>query len=997
MGLAGKRITPVERLLRLICNPIEIAIDTEFEGVHTLCVQAATRVNPKSIMVQLFRSPSVPPLPKTFEVSRYLPTHADAYGKYVQRISLRPVEALTRELSPTRMLAKLLKVPDLKALSRREGERLVKNADIGFREATWDSERGRWKLPKIKIILVGHFLTADLGRIFGQEFYRDLFSGDIYRSSAVTLESVRKLTFSEPFGSFSSTNPVIEYAMLDDDWMYEVHIETRDTMLPFGTSSLDRLSRTFLELPKLETITSEEKKSMLNVFKSKTHDAYGYSIVDAVNTLLVYEQMKVHDRAIYSEFEVASDLVPEMAASVGGRVRDFLMTMTRKHAGESQYLSNARSIKELMHRGGLVGFHGAHSASRFGPQTGLIHGGLLFTRTPTKFWHEGEDMFRDVDFAGCYNNILANMNVYWGRPLAEEPGSQNLKLVDAVRLVRTRADDDAWYIRVTGDLSTIRNTLIPSALDATTRENYRSRKRKAQAAAFRGEIDDENQVRGGKLFSHRIESGVVTMATWLMIQALPPQARQEYENLRTDSMVYYLRDMVAEDGPEYDAKVQCQWSEELPWQSHYCDDTMQLIHREDLDQEHVALRFPIGEYARQIGALRTQAKEDHGKESGQEFALKMQANTMFGVLVCRHHATNNVVAGNQVTTHARAEAWAMMQSLNGLQVITDGCSYRRDRIPACTLRECLEIMPDYPLQHADERSGIPFCDPADVPLEDIEFTQWYREHVKSFLGVAGDEYDRFFDTHQLDHKRTGKSERTTFDAITCDGNGNYLKLVKQDQGWSVADSKLRGYRPRGKQPLEDWILKTYSADQMDSLPPIIDETLLLKLKPARQKAKRAIVEQEIPEVLLPLGLEMTAIRAFKILKPSAFIFRDPGQLNVIARQIEKFQEATGCGLDLVILRQPHGKRGKHSLTSVADEIYRYIQEGGRDLAKKLNLRVNRLSKRQQKIVEDRRNELHRGRSEAENLMLAQIDLRSLSTDESLTGIVVASDTLHLVQ
>ena len=82
-------------------------------------------------------------------------------------------------------------------------------------------------------------------------------------------------------------------------------------------------------------------------------------------------------------------------------------------------------------------------------------------------------------------------------------------------------------------------------------------------------------------------------------------------------------------------------------------------------------------------------------------ALKEQINTIYGVLTSRYMPTSNAVAANQITAAGRALAFTMMLSLNGIQVITDGCTYRRDHIPACTLAECLEMMPDYALRHAD--------------------------------------------------------------------------------------------------------------------------------------------------------------------------------------------------------------------------------------------------------------------------------------------------------
>ena len=78
---------------------------------------------------------------------------------------------------------------------------------------------------------------------------------------------------------------------------------------------------------------------------------------------------------------------------------------------------------------------------------------------------------------------------------------------------------------------------------------------------------------------------------------------------------------------------------------------------------------------------------------------------MFGVLCSPQMSTNNVVAANYITAHARAEAFALAMVLNAYQTITDGASYRRDQIPACTFAECLRRQPDYPLRRSASRNN----------------------------------------------------------------------------------------------------------------------------------------------------------------------------------------------------------------------------------------------------------------------------------------------------
>src|SRR5262249_4292205 len=141
--------------------------------------------------------------------------------------------------------------------------------------------------------------------------------------------------------------------------------------------------------------------------------------------------------------------------------------------------------------------------SKFGTQVANVHGGLLFTRSPTRLWHEAPGMLADVDLSGCYNQITGQINVYWGRPVILEPGSQATTLARAVALARELADDDGWLIWTSGPIAGYANVLISSTDDAVTGDNYvdkrRARRRKAAGRAFQAGAgrDDELVQRAG--------------------------------------------------------------------------------------------------------------------------------------------------------------------------------------------------------------------------------------------------------------------------------------------------------------------------------------------------------------------------------------------------------------------------------------------------------------------------------------------------------------------
>src|SRR5262249_11852637 len=149
-----------------------------------------------------------------------------------------------------------------------------------------------------------------------------------------------------------------------------------------------------------------------------------------------------------------------------------------------------------------------------------VHGGLLFSRSPTRFFHAAPGMLRDVDMAGCYNNVIAGLTLYWGKPVIFEPGDRPWKLAQAVALAGRHADPGGSLVRVSGAGTRPPNALVPSTDGALTSANYREKlalgkkRRAAERALHLEALRDPASVAGsgGRLYARRVESGVVTWA-----------------------------------------------------------------------------------------------------------------------------------------------------------------------------------------------------------------------------------------------------------------------------------------------------------------------------------------------------------------------------------------------------------------------------------------------------------------------------------------------------
>src|SRR5262249_51361632 len=138
----------------------------------------------------------------------------------------------------------------------------------------------------------------------------------------------------------------------------------------------------------------------------------------------------------------------------------------------------------------------------------------------------------------------------------------------------------------------------------------------------------------------------VAHPTWLMIQALPPRLRREYEQLEVDSILFYPARLVADSGPAFDELIQRLRHEDTPWKAFIDMEGLRQSIEWRIDDDHIALRFDLGGLARDLQERREEAQRVNGKGSAADKAWKEQVNTLYGVMASRYLATNNVVACN---------------------------------------------------------------------------------------------------------------------------------------------------------------------------------------------------------------------------------------------------------------------------------------------------------------------------------------------------------------
>jgi hypothetical protein len=211
------------------------------------------------------------------------------------------------------------------------------------------------------------------------------------------------------------------------------------------------------------------------------------------------------------------------------------------------------------------------------------------------------------------------------------------------------------------------------------------------------------------------------------------------------------------------------------------------------------------------------------------------------------------------------------------------------------------------------------------------------------------------------------------------------------------------YKKEAKERLAPWVIRTYTLDNYTGPPPVTESPTRTSYKDAGRIARMALRELEQgaeradatrPVVYYPLGLEQRRVRAYKVIKPSAFLFRTPVQRAKFVKAADKFFDETGCGLELLALRRSSPDRRQGSVRDVATIVYSLIRAGEENITRALNL-TRPFDGRE--IGVGHRRELDDRKAAETARIIRQIDARWLTEDEKQTGWFVSQSEVILVE
>lgn len=635
-------------------------------------------------------------------------------------------------------------------------------------------------------------------------------------------------------------------------------------------------------------------KSNMSIVRDKYFQVFiEYAEIDTIITWALNQALnELLDRVC-----AMLDIDPQkLAETCGKNIENILLSLIKNHFGviEDKSGFNFDNLKDLIKLGRAENLS-KNSQNDYGVVPLSTVGGLLFTRTALESIIEGN--FFDLDLKSCYATALTSMNLYLGEPIALSFGESNNEkpTVKEVyeKIKKHNIPKDAWFIRVSGRLNKVTNTLILSDSSFKKGENIKTNRKRYE---FPEDLDLEteyvNLINAEKISEKsaiskvnykEINHGIITEATLTALSDLPPEHYEEYLNLKVDFITYYKPELSCSSTDELIEK-----KENLGEfnKTEYLTEDLLKTTTGTVSKNNCFLVFPIGEKYENVKNLRGKMKK--AGEPVQEI-FKLILNSTYGILASLVMTVNNPIAANWITSCARAAAWRMTNSLNGCNPITDGTAVNGNTIPfGMTFHEVLAKYPNYLTNY---EASITNNVELNFTSEDA-FSDKYIEHLENFIGKS-DWLTQMYAYDLKDEKDSQGNKHYHYDKHLNTNAGNYVKM-----GEDIASFKARSYRKTPE--LLNWFSEVTSDNYKEHL--IYSDKSIIKLAQGSEDVIRIVKDAEnvanlgkkslkMPDDLAhqivseglchPMGFSKSEVKVMKLISPSQFLCQDDRQFRIL--------------------------------------------------------------------------------------------------------------------
>lgn len=831
----------------------------------------------------------------------------------------------------------------------------------------------------IEIEYTAFFADVDLFKSIGQNYQQYLLDAN--------LESRRVITFSSHRDYLS-----MPYIYINGN-LYEIRVRFRDLINRFPVLSgrgLDNQCKVYKATTKKIDIETESiacklglgvkeiKQNMSLVKELEPILFIQYGAVDVFATSALGDKQQELLDGIRKDFNLE---VIDIKDTTGSNVSRFIHDLMIKHFGaiEKEDIAFVKSRNRLNSADNIQNLE----LNDFGIQTLRTVGGLLYSRTARNPYLKGK--FGDLDESSCYATKLSNMDIYLGTPIISTFKGKKYKqdLRDVLEFVSHNCPRDAWLIRVSGKLKDALNTIVLSDLSfKSKREKFKtifdiepSRRSISSFNAFK----KSNKEAQSTMLLKEVKFGLINADIWDVIKLLPEDWINEYLELKVDAVVFIPNELICDTTEELKDKMQY-YPEDSTVESFDKATGLKGI-KAQYSQKNLCLRFPIGDYYKELKAKRAKYKKE--KNPIQE-VYKLFLNSGYGALACEHLAVNNLLAANQITASARATSWMMVNALNGFQVITDGSTFSWEHIPiGKTFRELIKENSYY---------LVDFDSSIESKLRDEDFNQsWidkeFRNHLYKFFGTDKNHapsnlYGFELKTENFDTEQGLIKDTVLFTEFVNHGSGSYSKgladcrILIEGHEYNIAEpsySKVKARSFKGSDAnLLNWYIDVLKNGYKE--PYIYQENQIIKFADGNQLAIRILKDSDVHQIAHPMGFSKSNYKLMKIITRSQFLFNNEKQLRNFetTNQLNKLDNLTkfvltakfwrtldfeklgveknpnidyhayakdrpiGLGFELLCLTRTH----KGSVESVRNLIADKIREGKTEFNSALNLDRN---------------------------------------------------------
>ena len=619
--------------------------------------------------------------------------------------------------------------------------RVVTGCEISIKVASYEQLRLQ-QLPKLNVVLYGHFLTAELNAIArgsvktylkqlqrNKEGDRILSNRRVQCQSTIEGKKIDKVS--------------LQHIVTIDGNRFELTLKLVDTGAVHGIASYAALAEAVghhLEFKNL--FNSEEKGRIIDMARERARDFENYGIGD-LDCYEILEKFDTQWKVIYDLMGV-SDYYRSPNLTIGSTVNCLF------EASLAKYLELEKStwVKDL--KGIVDVFIRPASADTMRKNVNFtsallskVEGGRcrnnrpldmsvknLFKTDKKQLERKAELITKlrlyevivvDIDIASCYGEGQRNQEYPIGCPeifdyrhsknnapttLREWLSMYEVK-IDKIHEAVRQADlvawqnpanwgelvPGVWHLRMSNKapLKYLQDLFASWFMDNShgvemLAKAHLSMKCDTETLSTTNAVfnQDEGNL---KILNQDIKNAVLTHdgLQWIFAITSKRQRNELLDNLYVDSsMVYPASTRI--DGTSGKKGLATLISVKASWKG--VNTTERVRNVDGITTLRMNSQEYHGWFSINMGTLiidnllieRLKAKIMYGKKSPLDLLFKLCINTLYGDMVSKYFLTSNPTVGNNITARARCLAWYMEKGLHGFPTVTDGCTFEVNRV-----------------------------------------------------------------------------------------------------------------------------------------------------------------------------------------------------------------------------------------------------------------------------------------------------------------------------